>query len=98
MKKYLLNLIVAMSLVSSAAFADTIITQTQGWQSVPVTVDMTKHTYTVTGTAPTDSTNYYYSYQGYRCVREKQNLVGVNFLMLNAGVSGGSDVYCYPEQ
>ena len=42
-----------LTVFSSAVLADNvIITQTQSWKSVPITVDAKKHTYIVEGTMP----------------------------------------------
>lgn len=83
---------------SSYVFADSaIVTQTSTWKSVPIQVDTVKHTYTTTSTDAVPTSDYYYSYPGYRCFREKRDLVGVNALIFNASISGGSEIYCYPE-
>lgn len=96
--KFLTYLVVSLLfLVSVNVFAESVIvTQTSGWGSVPIRVDSVKHTYVIEGTAPT-SGDYYYTYSGYRCFREKREVVGVNTVVYRAGVSGGSDIYCYPE-
>lgn len=73
-----------------------IVTETQTWKSVPVTVDTGAKTYVVTGTVPTGTTEYYYTYPGYRCFAERRE-VGVDALIFNANVSGGATIYCYPE-
>lgn len=93
MKKLLTALLV---LSSTVVFADNVIvTQTKTWKSVPITVDEEKHVYTIEGTAPEGE--YYYTYPGYRCLTEKRDVVGINALIFHAGVSGGTDIYCYPE-
>lgn len=99
MKRSLISFISLIAIVSSiSAFADTttVVTETQSWQPVPITIDSTKHTYTVSGTVPTS--NFYYDYQGYRCLPEKRDTLGTNYVVYNAATSGGSDIYCYPAQ
>lgn len=99
MKKFIVISTCSLLLVSLSAFSQsTVVTQTTTWKSVPIQVDTTKNTYTIVGTAPTDTTDYYYSYSGYRCFKEKRDIAGVNALIFNASVSGGYDIYCYPEQ
>ncbi|MGL5741724.1 MAG: hypothetical protein ACRCXC_03815 [Legionella sp.] len=81
---------------ATAALADNVIvTQTQGWKSVPITVDSQANTYTVQGHVPEG--DYYYTYSGYRCLKEKREAIGVNALIFHAGVPGGKDIYCYAE-
>lgn len=82
---------------SSIALADTvIITKTQSWKSVPITVDSINHTYTTVNTTLPEG-DYYYTYSGYRCVNQKMDVVGTEPLVYRASVNGGSEVYCYPE-
>lgn len=98
MNKLIALFTASLLMVSLSVFAESVIvTQTSNWKSVPIQVDTTKRTYTVVGTVPTDSTDYYYTYSGYRCFQTKRDIVGVNALVFNAGVSGGTDIYCYPE-
>ncbi|MCL9682617.1 hypothetical protein [Legionella maioricensis] len=82
---------------NTVALADSVIvTQTQTWESIPITVNPEKHTYiTVEGPVPTG--NYYYTYSGYRCVREKIEIAGTDAIIYHSGVEGGGDIYCYPE-
>lgn len=93
MKKLIIA--VLLTQISSVTFANTIVTETSTWKSVPITVDTNKHTYVYEGPVPEG--NYYYSYSGYRCFKEKRTIVGIDALIFHAGVSGGSDIYCYPE-
>lgn len=94
MKKLIIAALITV--FSPVVLADNVIvTQTNSWKSVPITVDTEKHIYTVEGTPPEG--DFYYTYSGYRCIREKTNIVGVNALIFHAGISGGSDIYCYPE-
>lgn len=82
--------------VSTTVFADSVVvTETKSWKSVPIVVDEQAHTYTVQGAVPTG--DYYYTYPGYRCIKEKRDIAGVDILMFHANVSGGTDIYCYPE-
>lgn len=81
---------------STTALADSVIvTETKSWKSVPVVIDESAKTYTIQGEVPTG--DFYYTYPGYRCITEKREIAGVNVLMFHANVSGGTDIYCYPE-
>ncbi len=71
-------------------------TETQSWKSVPITVDANAKTHTVVESTVPEG-DYYYSYAGHRCVKEKRTIAGVDALIFHAGISGGSDIYCYPE-
>lgn len=89
--------------VATAVFADTTTTttttitkETQTWQSVPITVNEEAHTYT-TVEGPVPSGEYYYTYPGYRCVKEKIAVVSGDVVIYHSGVADGSDIYCYPE-
>ncbi|KTD73090.1 hypothetical protein [Legionella tucsonensis] len=95
MKKTLLTALLLT--VATAALADSmIVTETQTWKSVPITVDTTAHTYTtVEGPVPTG--DFYYTYPGYRCLKEKREIAGVDALIFHASIDGGSVIYCYPE-
>lgn len=94
MKKELLGVILLT--VATTALADNVIvTETQSWKSVPITVDEKARVYTVKGDVPEG--NYYYTYPGYRCLKEKRDVAGIDVLMFHAGVGGGSDIYCYRD-
>ncbi|WP_454785515.1 hypothetical protein [Legionella sp. WA2024007413] len=94
MKKLLIS--TCLTALSTVATADSVIvTQTQSWQSVPIVVNTEKHIYTIE--KPVPEGNFYYTYSGYRCLREQTNIVGVNAVVLHAGVAGEGDIYCYPE-
>ena len=76
--------------LSNLAFADkVIIEQTEGWSSVPIVVDVEKQTYT--------SPHYYYSYKGHRCFIETKTFAGIDAIIFHAGIDGGVNIYCYPE-
>jgi hypothetical protein len=92
--------IIALSLITCCqiAFADSVVvTETQDWTPVPITVDEGNKTYVVVDNTTVPKTNYYYSYQGNRCFVEKRDFVGINAIIFHAGISGGTDIYCYPE-
>lgn len=94
MKKLLISALL-LTATSAALAENVIITETQSWKSVPIVVDADANTYVIEGTPPEG--DYYYSYPGYRCLTEKRDIAGINVLMLHASVSGGTDIYCYPE-
>jgi len=94
MKK--LMIVALLTVFNTVALAESvIITQTKTWKSFPITVDTTKQIYTFEGTPPEG--DFYYTYSGYRCIREKTNIVGVNAVIFHAENAGGGDIYCYPE-
>lgn len=96
MKKTLLTVLL-LSCATAALADNVIITETKTWKSVPITVDDQAHTYTIEGNATLPEGDFYYTYPGYRCLKEKKDIVGVNALIFHAGIAGGSDIYCYPE-
>lgn len=82
--------------LSAVTFADSVIvTETSTWKSVPITVDADKHTYVVEGTLPEG--DFYYTYSGYRCLKDKRDIAGVTALEYQPSVAGGAVIYCYPE-
>ncbi|KTD68019.1 secreted protein [Legionella steelei] len=84
---------------TTAALADdsVIVTQTKSWQSVPITVNEQAHTYTIEKGVALPEGEFYYTYPGYRCLKEKKDIVGVNALIFRAGIPGGNNIYCYSE-
>ena len=81
---------------NTVALADSVIvTQTQTWESIPITVNPEKHTY-ITVEGPQPKGDYYYTYSGYRCVREKIEIAGTDAVIYHSAAEGG-DIYCYPE-
>ena len=93
MKKLLTALLLTVATAASAE--STITTETTTWKSVPITVDATTGTYTTTMEGPATG-DYYYSYSGYRCFKEKRTIVGVDPITYRATTQGG-EIYCYPE-
>lgn len=92
----ILGVMVATSSIALAVESNTIVTETSTWKSVPIQVDTSGNTYTVVGPVPTDTTDYYYTYSGYRCFKQQRE-VGIDAVIFKASVSGGTDIYCYPE-
>ncbi len=96
MTKTLLTAALLLTVTTAALADNVIVTETKSWKSIPITVDTSAHTYTtVEGPVPTG--DFYYTYPGYRCLKEKRDIAGVNALIFHAGVGGGSEIYCYPE-
>ncbi len=85
MKKIIMAAIFYALSFSTVTFADTVTTTTE--YGVPIVVQ--KDSYTVR------DPDYYY-YEGHRCYTKERSDIGVNFLGLKAGVSGGTSIYCYP--
>uniref|UniRef100_A0A2H5FRL6 Uncharacterized protein n=1 Tax=Legionella sainthelensi TaxID=28087 RepID=A0A2H5FRL6_9GAMM len=72
MKKFIISSMI--TLLSTTAFAENIInTQTNTWKSIPITVDTEKHTYSTAEGFLMPEGNYYYTYSGYRCLKDKRN-------------------------
>ena len=94
--KRIIGLVAMVLCTNLFAASTTIVTETQSWTPVPITIDSAKRTYVVTGEMPS-SKDYYFTYSGHRCFSQKREIVGVNALIFNASVSGGNDIYCYPE-
>ena len=94
MKRSLLAALL-FTMTSATLAGSVIVTETQGWKSVPIVVDTMGNTYTVQGTVPVG--DYYYTYSGYRCFQQKRDIVGVNGVVYHASAAGGVDIYCYPE-
>lgn len=67
------------------AFSNTVVTE----YGVPITVQGDVYTTNVPNTP-----DYYY-YSGHRCYTQKRDIAGATVLNLHAGVSGGTDIYCY---
>jgi hypothetical protein len=95
MKKLAISIL--LTAFSSTVLADNVIvTETQTWKSVPITIDPTTQVYTIQGTLP-DEGDYYYTYSGYRCLTVKRDIEGVDATIYHANASSGNDIYCYPE-
>lgn len=94
MKKIILS--VAMLFLTHAAFAQETVVVKEGGIPVTIQVDPTANTYSVVGTAPT-SGEFYYTYPGYRCYREKLTTVTSEGVVYSSAVAGGSTIYCYPQ-
>lgn len=94
MKTLILSLIAVMCVgFSNVTSADVVTTDYSTWQTVPITVNSTTGTYTVTGPVPTG--NYYYTYSGYQCFTVQRSDLTVNPVTYNLE-AGGSTIYCYP--
>lgn len=93
-----LAVVLAGLVVPAFAAESVIVSHTSGWKSVPITVDTSANTYTISNNATIPSDNYYYSYSGYRCFRDRQTYVtDVNPVTFNATITNGPSIYCYPE-
>ena len=87
-----------LTVFSTVALAENVInTQTNSWKSIPITVDSEKHTYSTGEGFLVPEGNYYYTYEGYRCLNEKNTTAGVDPLVLKTGKAKGNDIYCYPD-
>lgn len=96
MKKLILATLITT--LNTVALADTVIvTETKSWKSVPITVDPNAQTYTTVEGSVVPEGNYYYTYSGYRCLRENKTVVGDNVVIYHSNAAGGGDIYCYPE-
>jgi hypothetical protein len=88
-----------LTFFATVSLAENIInTQTKTWKSIPITVDTNKHTYTTAQGFLVPEGDYYYTYSGYRCLREKSESAGVEPMVLKTGNAQGNDIYCYPDK
>lgn len=96
MKKFIIGSL--LTVCATVSLAENVInTQTKTWKSIPITVDTNKQTYTTAKGFLVPEGNYYYTYSGYRCLREKTEVVGVNPVVLKTESAQGTDIYCYPD-
>ncbi|KTC78774.1 hypothetical protein [Legionella cincinnatiensis] len=97
MKKLIISML--FLLLSTSVFAENVInTQTNTWKSIPITVDAGKHTYTIEKSFLMPEGDYYYTYSGYRCLKNKIEIAGVNPVELNPVNNEGTVIYCYPDK
>lgn len=94
MKKIILT--ISMLFLIPVTFAQETVVVRESGTPVTIQVDPTANTYSVVGTAPT-SGEYYYTYPGYRCYREKLTTVTSDGVVYSSSVAGGSTIYCYPQ-
>ena len=97
MKKIIIGSICA--LITTSALAENLInTQTNSWKNVPITVDDTNHTYSVSKGYLMPEGDYYYAYSGFRCLDNKLEKAGVDPVVYNDANSKEHAIYCYPEK
>ena len=88
-----------LTLATTTALAENIInTQTKTWKSIPITVDENQHTYSTSKGFLMPEGDYYYTYSGYRCLKTKTDVAGVNPVVLNPQDTKGTIIYCYPDK
>lgn len=96
MKKLISSMLL---LLSPSLFAENVInTQTNTWKSIPITVDAEKHTYTTEKGFLMPEGDYYYTYSGYRCLKNKIEIAGVTPTELSSANNDGTVIYCYPDK
>ncbi|HBI22588.1 MAG TPA: hypothetical protein DDY37_08455 [Legionella sp.] len=97
MKKMMIGSFVAV--FAATSFAEHLInTDTNTWKNIPIIVDKNKNTYTTSDGFLMPEGDYYYSYSGYRCLKDKTDLKGVKPVLLKALNRKGVVIYCYPEK
>lgn len=96
MKRLLLSSLL-LSLNMAAMADEVIMAKTANWQSVAIAVNEENHTYSIQGTVPSNTDDYYYAYSGYRCLREQEDIAGLTALIFHSTVEDGQDIYCYPN-
>jgi hypothetical protein len=97
MKKFIIASM--FTILSTTALAENVInTQTKTWKSIPITVDADKHTYTTQKGFLMPVGDYYYTYSGYRCLKNKSERAGVNPVVLNPTNRKENVIYCYPDK
>lgn len=97
MKKIIISSM--LTLLSTSALAENVInTQTNSWKSIPITVDTEKNTYSTAEGFLMPEGNYYYTYSGYRCLKNKAEINGVNPVEIKPQNAKGEVIYCYPDK
>lgn len=94
MKKFVLGSLVAL-LATSALAENLINTQTKTWKSIPITVE--SNTYTTGNSYLMPEGDYYYTYSGYRCLKNA-DIAGVKPLVLKPRNNKDPLIYCYPAK
>ncbi|WP_298625256.1 hypothetical protein [uncultured Legionella sp.] len=85
--------------ITTASFAEsTINTQTNSWKSIPITVDEDANTYTTAKDSLMPEGDYYYTFSGYRCLKNKSNVAGETPLILKPENGDGTEIYCYKDE
>lgn len=96
-----MKIVIATSLLffTTSLFAESIVDiKTNSWKSVPISVDEQKHTYDVQEGYLLPEGEYYYTYSGFRCLKDKVDDAGVEPLVYNDLKSKGHSIYCYPSK
>jgi hypothetical protein len=97
MKRLILGSV--LSLLTTLAVAENPInTQTKTWKSIPITVDSSKHTYSTEKGYLMPEGDYYYTYSGYRCLKDKSEVPGFDPVVLKSQNVEGNDIYCYTDK
>lgn len=83
---------------STFCFAEPVInTHTNLWKSIPITVDSEHHTYSASEGYLMPEGNYYYTFSGYRCLKNKLENAGIEPIEYKDNKTQVS-IYCYPDQ
>lgn len=96
MKKIIIGSLLTL-LTTTALAENQINTQTKTWKNIPITVDANKQTYTTSNGYLMPEGDYYYTYSGYRCLKDKTEIAGVNPVELKPQDTKGNVIYCYPD-
>jgi len=97
MKKIIIGSL--LTLFTTTALADSLInTQTKTWKNIPITVNTNKNTYTTSKGFLMPEGDYYYTYSGYRCLKDKTEIAGVTPVVLQPEDTKGNVIYCYPDK
>lgn len=97
MKKILISSI--FILFATPTLAENIInTQTNSWKSVPITVDTETNTYSTSEGYLLPEGDYYYTYSGYRCLKNKVENAGGEPIVYKDKNDKENLIYCYPDK
>lgn len=97
MKKIIIGSL--LTVLTTSALAENLInTQTKTWKSIPITVDANTQTYTTSKGFLMPEGDYYYTYSGHRCLKDKTEIAGVTPVELKPKDTKGTVIYCYPEK
>jgi hypothetical protein len=95
MKKIIIGSLCAV--FTTVALAESVVnTQTSSWKSVPITVDAEKHTYSTSEGFLLPEGDYYYTYSGYRCLKNKVENAGTEPVEYKDKAAGNT-IYCYGD-
>lgn len=97
MKKCIIGSLFIVLTTTVAAAENMINTQTNTWKSVPITVDDNNHTYSTLDGYLVPEGEYYYTYSGYRCLKNKVENTGMDPVIYKDKADEKNTIYCYSD-